>query len=558
VEAMMTINGAIRFFKEAESNVNIGINGTIRVAGHGKLKRSSEFGQTRFVVRGDWSKDGVALVSGGGSGHEPGHVGFVGRGMLTAAVCGEVFASPSVEAVLACILSVTGDAGCLLIVKNYTGDRLNFGLAAERAKKLGYKVELLIVQDDVSIANNDRPRGIAGVVVAHKVAGSLAEQGVELAEIKSTTERIMQSVRTVGFAISTCTLPGQQYPEPRQTPEFGLGIHGEPGAQSVYLNSSTESTSTIIGKINELIEPDQEYGLLLNNLGAVTPLEMSIIADDLLRSSWGGQIKTIVGPQSMITALDMYGFSVTLFPYDRELMNYLKADTDALGWPGIEYVSAVETVDIGALPIRSSFEPSRNDQVEGVLKAVCSALLDSESELNEIDALVGDGDTGTTFGNAARAINQALEDNELPLNEISELLSAIAQILSNAMGGSSGVLLSILLTRFGSALEQGYSIPSSFMKGIEAVCEYGGATLGDRTMIDALIPAALAFEEHSFEAAVNAARKGADQTKDMLHAGAGRSAYLRKDSLKGTIDPGAEAIARIFYSISEKMSEHEQ
>jgi len=129
------------------------------------------------VARGDWDKSRVAVISGGGSGHEPAHAGFVGKGMLTAAVCGDLFASPSVDAVLNAIVAVTGDRGCLLIVKNYTGDRLNFGLAAEKAKRYGLKVEMVIVADDIALPDNKQPRGIAGTALVHKIAGYAAEQG---------------------------------------------------------------------------------------------------------------------------------------------------------------------------------------------------------------------------------------------------------------------------------------------------------------------------------------------------------------------------------------------
>lgn len=137
----------------------------------------------RIVVRRDLNKNNVAVISGGGSGHEPAHVGFIGKGMLTAAVCGDVFASPSVDAVLTAIQAVTGEAGCLLIVKNYTGDRLNFGLAAEKARRLGYNVEMLIVGDDISLPDNKHPRGIAGTITVHKIAGYFAERGYNLATV---------------------------------------------------------------------------------------------------------------------------------------------------------------------------------------------------------------------------------------------------------------------------------------------------------------------------------------------------------------------------------------
>jgi triose/dihydroxyacetone kinase / FAD-AMP lyase (cyclizing) len=139
--------------------------------------------------RTDWDRSKVALVSGGGSGHEPSHAGFVGQGMLTAAVCGEVFASPSVDAVLAGILAVTGKAGCLLIVKNYTGDRLNFGLAAERARALRLKVSMVIVDDDVALPDLPQARGVAGTLFVHKIAGALAEQGADLDTVTAAAER---------------------------------------------------------------------------------------------------------------------------------------------------------------------------------------------------------------------------------------------------------------------------------------------------------------------------------------------------------------------------------
>lgn len=137
------------------------------------MARLDGFPFVRVVVRTDWDKSNVALISGGGSGHEPAHAGFVGKGMLTAAVCGDVFASPSVDAVLAGILAVTGDAGCVLIVKNYTGDRLNFGLAAERARSLGLRVEMVVVHDDIALPDLSQPRGLAGTLLVHKIAGAV-------------------------------------------------------------------------------------------------------------------------------------------------------------------------------------------------------------------------------------------------------------------------------------------------------------------------------------------------------------------------------------------------
>ena len=173
-----------RFFNQLENVVTEAIDGTLRLAGAKNIARANGFPHKKFVARTDRDKSKVAIISGGGAGHEPAHIGFVGKGMLTAAVSGEVFASPSTEAVLACIMHVTEEAGCLLIVTNYTGDRLNFGLAAERAKKLGKKVEMVIVADDIALPDAPQPRGIAGTLFVHKIAGYWSEAGATLEEIK--------------------------------------------------------------------------------------------------------------------------------------------------------------------------------------------------------------------------------------------------------------------------------------------------------------------------------------------------------------------------------------
>ena len=165
------------FYNQRENLVNDAIEGAIVACPWNNLARLETDPAIRIVVRSELDKSKVAIISGGGAGHEPAHVGFVGKGMLTAAVCGDLFASPSVDAVLTAIQAVTGEAGCLLIVKNYTGDRLNFGLAAEKARRLGYKVEMVIVGDDISLPDNKQPRGIAGTILIHKVAGHFAEQG---------------------------------------------------------------------------------------------------------------------------------------------------------------------------------------------------------------------------------------------------------------------------------------------------------------------------------------------------------------------------------------------
>ena len=173
------------FFNRRETIVTEAIDGLLRTSPEGTLARLDTYPDIKVVLRADWDKAKVAVVSGGGAGHEPSHAGFVGKGMLTAAVSGEIFASPSVDAVLTAIRAVTGEAGCLLVVKNYTGDRLNFGLAAEKARAEGFKVEMVIVADDIALPEIAQPRGVAGTLFIHKIAGHLSESGASLDDIAS-------------------------------------------------------------------------------------------------------------------------------------------------------------------------------------------------------------------------------------------------------------------------------------------------------------------------------------------------------------------------------------
>ncbi|MFN6978271.1 MAG: dihydroxyacetone kinase subunit DhaK, partial [Gemmobacter sp.] len=217
------------FINSRETLVTEAIDGLLRTAS-GRLARLDGYPHIKVVVRTEWDRSKVALVSGGGSGHEPSHAGFVGRGMLTAAVCGEVFASPSVDAVLAGILAVTGKAGCLLIVKNYTGDRLNFGLAAERARAQGLKVAMVVVDDDVALPDLPQARGVAGTLFVHKIIGALAEEGMDLDRLAAEARRIIGGVVSIGMSLDTCTVPGSPKEDriPPGKAELGLGIHGEP------------------------------------------------------------------------------------------------------------------------------------------------------------------------------------------------------------------------------------------------------------------------------------------------------------------------------------------
>jgi dihydroxyacetone kinase len=224
------------FINAREAIVTEALDGLVACSG-GRLARLDGYPEIKVVLRADRDPSRVAVVSGGGAGHEPAHAGFVGAGLLTAAVSGEIFASPSVAAVLAGIRAVTGPAGCLLVVKNYTGDRLNFGLAAERARAEGLAVETVIVGDDIALPDLVQPRGVAGTLFVHKIAGHLAETGAALPEVAAAARAAAAAVRSLGIALAACSIPGRAF-EARlgdDEAELGLGIHGEPGVERIDL-----------------------------------------------------------------------------------------------------------------------------------------------------------------------------------------------------------------------------------------------------------------------------------------------------------------------------------
>ncbi|MEI9703548.1 glycerone kinase [Enterobacter cloacae] len=541
------------FFNNRKQLVNDAIEGILISAPHGNLVKLDVDPAIRIVARSDWDKSRVAVISGGGSGHEPAHAGFVGKGMLTAAVCGDLFASPSVDAVLNAIVAVTGDRGCLLIVKNYTGDRLNFGLAAEKAKRYGLKVEMVIVADDIALPDNKQPRGIAGTALVHKIAGYAAEHGKSLREVRDIAQQACDNLWSLGVAMQTCNLPGSDEEEGRIKQghvELGLGIHGEPGASVVDTQNSKAIIDTLVTPLKAKAG-DGRFAVLINNLGGVSALEMALLTKELAHSALKDNLAYLIGPAPLVSALDMKGFSLTLLKLNDLFEKALHEEVETLGWQKPVAFAPLRTQEHSAIHDRVEFTPSANPQVGEYVSMVTKTLIQLENRLNALDAKVGDGDTGSTFAQGAREIAQRLEENNLPLNDVSTLLLLVGERLATVMGGSSGVLMSIFFTAAGQKLHDGQSLADALLSGLAQMKQYGGADLGDRTLIDALQPALEALQKNDLQAAAQAAQQGAEATARMGKAGAGRSSYVNKENLDGVMDPGAVAVAEVFKAMVE-------
>ncbi len=286
------------------------------------------------LVRADGSSGKVALISGGGSGHEPAHGGFVGKGMLDGAVAGAVFTSPTPDQVYEAIKAANGGKGVLLIIKNYTGDVMNFEMAADMAADEGIQVEKVVVADDVAVENSTWTtgrRGIAGTIFVHKIAGACAEAGGDLENVKRVAEKVIANVRSMGMSLSACTVPAAGKPSfdlAEDEIEIGLGIHGEPGVNREKMGSANDICDKLLDKIlaEGIYKAGDRIAVLVNGMGG-TPLMELFIANRHIHEALAGKgmviAKTIVG--NFMTSLDMEGFSITLLKLDAELEELLNA-----------------------------------------------------------------------------------------------------------------------------------------------------------------------------------------------------------------------------------------
>mmetsp|Transcript_22186 Transcript_22186/g.64401 ORF Transcript_22186/g.64401 Transcript_22186/m.64401 type:complete len:565 (-) Transcript_22186:139-1833(-) len=502
----------------------------------------------------------VTLLSGGGSGHEPAHAGYIGTGMLTGAILGGVFASPSVASILAAIRAVGGAQGVLLVVKNYTGDRLNFGQAALMARSEGIPVEIVVVADDCALPEGKGitgGRGVAGTVFVHKIAGAAAEAGGSLAEVAAEARAAAEAVKSLGVALTTCTVPGGT-PDTRldgDAVELGLGIHGEPGIRKAPWAPADSLVDSMLGVILERarLAPGSQVALMVNNLGGTPTMELYILARRAIqRLSEEGLVvvRILVGPY--MTSLEMQGASISVLPLNPLSLARLDSPTTSSAW-------SMSRGDLNrgveAKPVGKPFE-TPSSEVEAVagdgqepvvpvarIIAVCEAIIAAEVQLTEWDKVAGDGDCGITFQRGADEVLRLCAD--FPLHSSALTFRAIAEAISRSMGGTSGALLEIF---FRAAQVHLQDLPEdfagAFCKGVDAIKEMGGADAGMRTMLDALLPAAacLRKDPSGLEAAVLAAQTGAESTKAM-DALAGRSNYIPKDVLSSVPDPGAMAMA---------------
>lgn len=541
------------------------------------------------VVRTHRKRGKVALVSGGGMGHEPAHLGYVGTGMLDAAVGGAIYTSPAVDRISAGIEAVAPDAtGVLLVVKNYTGDVINFKLAEEAAREEGVACDHVVVNDDVAVGTptqREQRRGVAGTIFVHKCAGAAAEAGKPLAEVKRVAEKVIDNVRTMGVAIAPCTVPAAGKPGftlADDEMEMGVGIHGEPGIR----REKMEPVDAMVDEILDHVLADIDYAghevaVLVNGAGGTPDYELALVANhvhDVLSARHIGVWHTYMG--NYLTSLEMRGFSVSLLRLDDELKNLLSAPADTPAWqqgeaslaedaaPG-EDASPKQVATSEASNVPAAEATGATKAVIDVISAVAGAMEAHKDELTELDQPIGDSDHGINMArgfSAARALLPSLA-GEAP----AAVLKKVGSTLVSKVGGSSGPLYGTLFRKVGVALKADDSLASDenavrclaagLSKAFVGIEDLGGAKPGDKTMLDAMQPAMEALEHargedaplvEALAQAADAAEAGAEATVP-LQARKGRASYLGERSV-GHKDPGAASFALLMRTVANAVA----
>lgn len=541
------------------------------------------------VARTHRKRGKVALVSGGGMGHEPAHLGYVGTGMLDAAVGGAIYTSPAVDRISAGIEAVAPDAtGVLLVVKNYTGDVINFKLAEEAAREEGVACDHVVVNDDVAVGTptqREQRRGVAGTIFVHKCAGAAAEAGKPLAEVKRVAEKVIDNVRTMGVAIAPCTVPAAGKPGftlADDEMEMGVGIHGEPGIR----REKMEPVDAMVDEILDHVLADIDYAghevaVLVNGAGGTPDYELALVANhvhDVLSARHIGVWHTYMG--NYLTSLEMRGFSVSLLRLDDELKNLLSAPADTPAWqqgeaslaedaaPG-EDASPKQAAASEASNVPAAEATGATKAVIDVISAVAGAMEAHKDELTELDQPIGDSDHGINMArgfSAARALLPSLA-GEAP----AAVLKKVGSTLVSKVGGSSGPLYGTLFRKVGVALKADDSLASDenavrclaagLSKAFVGIEDLGGAKPGDKTMLDAMQPAMEALEHargedaplaEALTQAADAAEAGAEATVP-LQARKGRASYLGERSV-GHKDPGAASFALLMRTVANAVA----
>lgn len=584
-------------------------------AAHPELEFVEKF---KVVKKKEINRNKVTLISGGGSGHEPAHAGFVGKGMLDAAVCGDVFASPSQIQVYEAIKATASDKGTLLIIKNYSGDCMNFNNAGARAKEDDdIDVDAVFVNDDVAVTDSLYTvgrRGVAGTMFVHKIAGAAAEQGKDLKEVKRIAQKVIDNVASIGFAISSCTPPAKGTPIfelADENMEFGVGIHGEPGVATEKFVTSDELAEKMVPRIADnaviKLKRGDEIAVIVNGFGGTPLSELYVLNNSVNKviEREGYKVhRAIVG--NYMTSLDMQGASVTFLKLDEELKALLDypVNTPALTWGGTASEEAEAALDAvkalakalnvtpgtvtatadaksatgakEAKPVKQAvyeltekpvFAPKMNTAAfVALVDKMADVIIENEVHFCDMDSC-GDGDFGMSIAKGFKQLKKDWATRDKA--DIGAFLTSASDIIMEYCGGASGPIWGSGFRYAGKAAAGAKELDATLLgkilvgavNGVQTTGErsFGhGAVVGDKTLIDALVPCAdevtkAAAEGDSLvvamEKGARAAVKGAEYTKQIT-ARLGRAGVVGEKSI-GHPDAGAYGLGVIFTELTK-------
>ena len=548
----------------------------------------------KVIRKKNLDKNKVSLISGGGSGHEPAHAGFVGKGMLDAAVCGDVFASPSQIQVYQAIKETAGDKGTLLIIKNYSGDMMNFKNAAHLAEEDGIQVDYVKVDDDIAVKDSLYTvgrRGVAGTVLVHKIAGAAAEKGGSLKEVKAAAENAISNVRSIGFALSSCTVPAKGTPTfelKENEMEYGVGIHGEPGIQRENSPSADELAKRMTDALAEELNVTQgeEVTVLVNGFGS-TPLQelylFNYAVAKVLHEKNIRIYRSFAG--NYMTSIDMLGASLTFMKMNAELKELLDQESEAPAFsvkghvPEIvleEEIRECKEEDLTEESYKACAEV-RNEKItlENIVymvETMSHCIIKNEIPFCELDSHAGDGDFGMSVAKGFRQLKKEWKElTKEHTSSIGEFLQACSMVIMEHCGGASGPIWGSAFRAAGKKADgkteltifEFADMMQEAVTGIQKTGEYSfgrGAVVGDKTLIDALVPCADTWTacadkketfEHAFTKAAQAAVQGAKDT-EAIAARMGRAGTVGDRSI-GYPDAGAYALGVIFTDLKNAL-----
>ncbi|KAL6863600.1 Dak1 domain-containing protein [Trichoderma novae-zelandiae] len=538
----------------------------------------------RVVYDTTYDKSKVVIISGGGSGHEPAWTGYVGKNMLMASVQGDIFASPSTKQIVAAVDAVPSDKGTILVITNYTGDCLHFGLANEKANAKGHNCRTIICGDDVSVGKNRSMvgrRGLAGQIGVLKVMGGAAGAGGSLDEVYNLGVALSQQIVSIAATLDHCHVPGRTQHGMLQEDEveLGTGPHNEPGYKKL---SPAPTASELVSQMLQhcLDETDAERGyvsftpgdeaiLLVSNFGGMSHLEMGALVDEILEQlarDWRMEpVRICAG--FLETSLNAPAFSVSVINVTAAAKNCSYSVDEIKAFFDVRTTTFWESMAGSQARRRTrqqqlaqppkeeikTVDESRNLTVDPVLldsmlRAACEALIKAEPDLTKWDTVMGDGDCGETLKTGAASLLTALDSGLAKSGSVVKVLLELEDIVESKMGGTLGGILGIFFVSLRAAVEKNIGLAqnpvllwgTALATALDNLTRYTPAKIGDRTVMDTLIPFAAVMATSGFDNGVKAAQDGADATKAMRPR-LGRATYVGVSSENKELppDPGA-------------------